>query len=67
MKKILILLLLGTTNSFAQKINGKVVDQLNSAIVGATVSWVDIPQSAVQTDGNGFFSIENIKGKERLV
>lgn len=64
MNKTLIILavMLNSIVAFSQEIiNGKVADDENSAIIGATVSWVGQPHTAVMTDENGMFTINKVK------
>src|SRR5690606_1370668 len=63
---IITLILLQTGAAFAQDVKGKVADDTNSAIVGATVSWVGHPRTAVMTDENGMFSLAKIASEDRL-
>ncbi|MCD8539529.1 MAG: carboxypeptidase-like regulatory domain-containing protein [Leadbetterella sp.] len=65
-KLIIAILLLHSTAAFSQEVKGKVADNTNSAIAGATVSWVGKPQTAVMTDENGMFSITKTASEDRL-
>lgn len=67
MNKILVILFTLTSSiGFAQTVKGKIADKVNSAVVGATISWVGKPQTAVISDENGMFSINKTQGEDRL-
>jgi hypothetical protein len=67
MNKLLIaLLLFNSTFAYSQTVKGKVADNVNSAVAGATVSWVGKPQTAVISDENGMFTINKIQDEDRL-
>ncbi|MBX2954012.1 MAG: TonB-dependent receptor [Leadbetterella sp.] len=63
---IIAIFLFHSAAALSQNVKGKVADQTNSAIAGATVSWAGKPQTAVMTDENGMFSIARIPAEERL-
>lgn len=63
---IIAILLFYSTAAFSQEVKGKIADNTNSAIAGATVSWVGNPRTAVMTDENGMFSIAKIPTEDRL-
>lgn len=63
---IIVLFSFYTSAAFSQDVKGKVADNTNSAIAGATVSWVGKPVTAVMTDENGMFTIARIPSEDRL-
>jgi len=67
--KFLVLLLITGSTSFAQNVNGIVLDKSNSkeeAIIGATVNWLGT-KIATTTDIEGKFSIVRTKSKKLVI
>lgn len=63
---IIAIFLFHSAATFSQEVKGKIADNTNSAIAGATVSWVGHPRTAVMTDENGMFSIAKLPAEDRL-
>ena len=65
---LLIICILFNMPLLAQKLNGKVANTKNEALVGASVYWLDTKQG-VLTNGNGEFSIDiqNTNNKQLIV
>lgn len=67
MQKILILLLcIYSSVTFSQELKGKVLDESNSGVPGATIYWVGHPTAGVNSDENGMFTIKKIDGTSKL-
>ena len=65
---LMLLLIIGST-SFAQNVNGVVLDKSNNkeeAIIGATVNWLGT-KIATTTDTEGKFSIARTKSKKLII
>jgi hypothetical protein len=67
--KFLVLLLITRSTSFAQNVNGIVLDKSNSkeeAIIGATINWLGT-KIATTTDIEGKFSIARTKSRKLVI